>query len=1298
MSGNGAEVGSGHVSIFPVMTGFRSMVAKEMQASARESGNLFGTAFNGVGRKTGTQLGRDMKSAFSGTTGDLASTSLKKLESQVASAAKAMTNARLKQQDAAGKVKVAEAQLREAVAKSGSESAKAVAASERLASAKRKEQTTSEALASAEKRLKDAKQAVNDVKQTAIEPPKTGPFTSAVDKIKSSVHGLNQAKLNGATGEINGFAGAYQNVSGRIKASTIAIGSLIATGVRNVVSFGRNAINSYNQASEATAKFQQIASNNKWSANQVNGLLELNKTLGKTGVISAGTLKAAQAQLGTFKLTSDSVRTLTPALADLIANQKGYNATSDDGVQMANLLGKVMTGNVGALSRYGVTLDAAQKKLLQHGTESQRAAVAAQVLEQNFGGVNKALAATPYGKYVILQHQLAGIKTTIGSGFVSAIGALGDMGVNVVDTVNLKLQRFFQWLPRAVGGAVTLIRSGHVDQAFKEAFHVDSSAIRSIEDVTGRAKSAVKGLADFVRTGSFGKAFNDALRGMDSKTVTNFEHALSGVRNEFVRANGSISPVNGSLKGTASGMAIATRGVETLTVTLNILRPAIEVVSNVAKAFAQLPAPVQGAIGVTAIFGSKVGSVIGPIATLVKGISGMAGAIGSAAGKIGDFFSRKLFDATPIMHAERELSGLGSAAQTAATQTAAAGSKTEAAGKKAEGAFGGISLKGAAAGIAIGIVLGMVENKLSTDKQLADDFAQAMKGGADSYGHFMSQIQSGAKGDYSWLDKIATFGRDKTISDTLQHNGISFETFRQAVEGSGSAYQELQDKTGGVVTGMSGVNDAVNHLRDEYKKTVAEMVTYSQTQQAIANGTSGVQSAFMQLATTLKANGDNLAANGQLTNESQQAVTRATDALWQNVQAQLQYGKTSGDMATAVQQAKNSVQQMRDQLVQTLQQQGMSEQAANQYADSLGLIPRNVDTVFKADTDLSEGQIRAYLDTLGLTPSQKSTVMQALTAEADGDIAKLHENMSKLPQKVESILTADDTDLKAKTDDAKKQIKDVDNAKGTGKLGVDNTQVIGGIKYTRPLIESLDNAKGTGKLHADNSDVLNKTGQANSTLDAFNGKTVGSTERSDNSDVLNKTGQANSTLDAFNGKTVGSALHSDPSNAIDGANKASSALNGYNGKTATANINANDNASGVIQGVIDWIKKIPSNIEMFFTGHADGGAVGRANGGPIRALASGGPSGFFRGRGTTTSDSNPVLLSDQEFVIKAASARKIGIQRLQRMNETGKVEPVGAMSVDRSVTVTNNVVASGMDAKAMAAYLDLKARQAATLR
>ena len=210
-----------------------------------------------------------------------------------------------------------------------------------------------------------------------------------------------------------------------------------------LVNFGKQSVAAALKAGEVTAKFQQVAKNNNWTDEEQKSLLSLNKTLGQTGVISGGTLKAAQAQLGTFALTADQVKTLTPALADMIANNKGYNATAQDGVQIANLLGKVMTGSATALSKYGVTMTDAQKKVLQEGSASEKAAMAAQVLEANFGGINKALAETPQGKMTILQHEIAGLKTSVGNDLIQAFGGVGGAVIKMVQAVEPLITALF---------------------------------------------------------------------------------------------------------------------------------------------------------------------------------------------------------------------------------------------------------------------------------------------------------------------------------------------------------------------------------------------------------------------------------------------------------------------------------------------------------------------------------------------------------------------------------------------------------------------------------------------------------------------------------------------------------------------------------------------------------------------------------------------------------------------------------------------------------------------------------------
>ena len=1168
----GSEVGSGHVSIFPVMTGFKAAVSKEMQAVGHEGSGIFGKSFNGVGSKTGSSLGRDMKSAFTGASKDMATPGLKKLESEVASAARAMSAARLKQQDAAGKVRVAEAQYAEAVKKSGEGSVQAVSASERLASAKRKEESTSETLTAAEKRLKDAKKAVADVKQATIEAPKVGPFESAVTRIRSAIQGLNAQRLDKAGATVTSLGTAYQGVVGHVKASTVAIGSLLASGVRGIVNYGRTAIDAYNEISGTTAKFQQIASNNHWAQDQTQALLAYNKELGRTGIISAGTLKASQAQLGTFMLSSQSVKTLTPALADLIANVKGYDATAEDGVQLSNLLGKVMTGNVGALSRYGVTLDANQKKLLAHGSQEERAAVLAKVLEQNFGGVNKAMAATPYGKYVIMQHQLAAIKTTIGSGFIDAIGALGDMGINVVDKVNGKLDSFFQWLPNAVGGIVSLLRNGKVTDAFAQAFHVPDSARQGIENTVNHVRDSVKGLGDFLKSGTISKSFNEGFKGMDPKVVERFQEALKRVREQITGTTKELHPFSGGMKDAKPGLDLATKGVETVTLALNTLSPTITIMEKLVKVFSSLPAPVQGAIGASLLFGKQIRAIEAPIGLALKAVEGLGKGIKAVGSAVGGFLSQKIFDSTSVMRASQSLDGVGTSAKGAASEVA----KAE---KSTTSSLSGIGLKSAGIGAVTTGVLILLGQHFQVAAQNAQTFSDSMQKGAGAVEQYWRNVSHGGS-DYqlSWIDKLTTFGKDKTLSDTLKRTGTDMQTFRSAVEGSGSAMEQVTQKHNGLlnsldllglgwikeVTGINTQHTAVDKLRDSYLKGIDAMTEYATAQEGISNGFGKASSKISDLSTTLKANGDDLHNNGQLSKESSEYLQSAGNAALEAAKAQVIYGKANGDAAGGVQTAKNQIQQMRDSLVGQLQQFGMSKEAAEQYANKLGLIPANVNTNTFINTQVSMNDLNAYLDRMGATPEQKKTVMNAITKEASGNIDNLHLKIDDLPKWVQSI------------------------------------------------------------LKADNTDAVNKTDTAHSKL------------------------------------------------------------NSYNGSRGNAALTVTDHASGPLDNVLDKLKNITSHawntVINLFTGQkrATGGPVGRANGGPVGLASGGGPYGLVRGPGTTTSDSIPVMLSDQEYVIKARSARSIGLAALDRMNRTGRVEPstptVVSPTVIQPVTITNNGV------------------------
>lgn len=486
----GSELGSAHVSIFPQMKGFRQNVAKETGKAVSDLKNAFSKGFNGA--QQGKKVGSAFKSGFNSGAAELNSEALKSFKKDVAQASQKNTDALLKFKAAGVQVQAAQEKLNAATQKYGADSTQAQAAAIKLEQAQIKQKAAADNLKAASDNLKTAQGRLKELEtQLAAEADKSknafsrmaSGFTSTAQQIVGKIPGVNAAvqKISSTAGEVTSnikskFSAAWnalpegaRNVaakasnalhSGLSKASgfaskavsgigkaakgmaTVVSGAAAAAG-GYLVNFGKQAVDAALKAGEVTAKFQQVAKNNNWTDEEQKSLLSLNKTLGQTGVISGGTLKAAQAQLGTFALTADQVKTLTPALADMIANNKGYNATAQDGVQIANLLGKVMTGSATALSKYGVTMTDAQKKVLQEGSASEKAAMAAKVLEANFGGINKALADTPQGKMTILQHEIAGLKTSVGNDLIAAFGGVGGAVIKMVQAVEPLITAFF---------------------------------------------------------------------------------------------------------------------------------------------------------------------------------------------------------------------------------------------------------------------------------------------------------------------------------------------------------------------------------------------------------------------------------------------------------------------------------------------------------------------------------------------------------------------------------------------------------------------------------------------------------------------------------------------------------------------------------------------------------------------------------------------------------------------------------------------------------------------------------------
>jgi hypothetical protein len=267
----------------------------------------------------------------------------------------------------------------------------------------------------AEQQAKSAGTTVQKAADSASDSIKKG-ASSASDKVRTeSTSASRKAQTDMQSTQRIG-EGVFKKIGGAI---------IAAFSVDAVINFGQQCIETFKSVEQNSAKLTQIMQNrmnaSKGDIDEINNLMSKQS---QTGVISANAQRGGAQQLATFLKSKNALKELIPAMNDLGAQQKGVNATSEDMVNYGNMIGKVMQGQTGALKRVGITFDESEEKAMKYGSEEQRAAALAKVLENNVGGVNKKLGQTDTGKMAIAQHQIDGLKAKIGEQLLPVVGRI----------------------------------------------------------------------------------------------------------------------------------------------------------------------------------------------------------------------------------------------------------------------------------------------------------------------------------------------------------------------------------------------------------------------------------------------------------------------------------------------------------------------------------------------------------------------------------------------------------------------------------------------------------------------------------------------------------------------------------------------------------------------------------------------------------------------------------------------------------------------------------------------------------
>lgn len=374
-------------------------------------------------------------------------------------------------------------------------------------------------------------------------------------------------------------------------------------------------------------------------------------------------------------------------------------------------------------------------------------------------------------------------------------------------------------------------------------------------------------------------------------------------------------------------------------------------------------------------------------------------------------------------------------------------------------AFGGwttVAGLGISAGIAvIGNAISDYTTKAEASKQAMDKVIDGMKGiksnakeAADAFNDFKSETtkqwddpsllfgKDGGGAVTEWLVKVS--GGYTSAADAAKRLGINTSTMTDAVSGNEAGYKKLvkqleaqsketykaSDQYGMMVEKQTDAAIAADTLLQALKKqhkkglekSVKEQMKYLRSLEQISDSSSALSDKLSSLATTVKANGQAFKENGELADANNAAYVR-TDKAMKDVAATallsahqlLSYGEKNGQVEEYTQKAANSIYEAREAIVQQAQAAGMSEEAAERYADSLGLIPSDVGTTITAHSEIAQDAVDKLVQGIsGLTDGEKEIVIRLREA---GVVTTLDGVLSLVEQLMKGDLSERDLTL-----------------------------------------------------------------------------------------------------------------------------------------------------------------------------------------------------------------------------------------------------------------------------------------------
>lgn len=262
--------------------------------------------------------------------------------------------------------------------------------------------------------------------------------------------------------EISSTSGKLSRLSSIMLGVNAAIGilSTAANQFRRLTGSVNQCVQAYQYQSEQETKLATIMRQRMGATEEeIQSIKDFASAQQQVGIYGDELILQGAQELASFVSQREAIETLIPAMNNLIAQQYGYSASGQNFQMTADMMGKVLSGQTGALSRMGYVFSEEEKQMLKTGNEMQRAATLAKIITDNVGDMNRALKGTSAGAIQDTTNALGDMYERVGKTLQQIQGAFKQIKSSVMLYFEKPIINAIDWIQKNMGSLIaTMIR------------------------------------------------------------------------------------------------------------------------------------------------------------------------------------------------------------------------------------------------------------------------------------------------------------------------------------------------------------------------------------------------------------------------------------------------------------------------------------------------------------------------------------------------------------------------------------------------------------------------------------------------------------------------------------------------------------------------------------------------------------------------------------------------------------------------------------------------------------------------